>query len=449
MDIIISGNEKIMSFLYSMNSQWKETLQSGAEIRKELAALCAAQEARKPSVFNYHVERDGRHMVYNAMYNTLVRMTKMEYEKLLGLRPSGRELSKLYLTQGLAVPQDLDERQCYEEWRGMYGRKVSHLSLNITTTLKCNARCAYCYEKGVIPQDFQEDMLPKLIAFIKRKKKKRPVLLNWFGGEPLMNPSLLDAVARELTSEKIDFNSYIITNGSLLTKKMVREKFPQWHMKDVQITLDGMPEEYEARKAYVGKRKNVFQKLMEHIAFMAEHKILVHIRLNIDRENRASILQLMDILHEQVDELEFVTYYPAFLTGNENKLTEEEKVDFLKEMFHLLRDPKKMSMGNRMYAMPRPYPCMRNDPGSYSVDIHGNVYNCEHLVGRSEKAMGTLSRMKPRATERRGEIIFQEECETCPFLPKCMGGCAANFETQDAPCMIEKYMIQAYVEMLA
>ena len=108
-----------------------------------------------------------------------------------------------------------------------------------------------------------------------------------------------------------------------------------------------------------------------------------------------------------------------------------------------------MSMGNRMYAMPRPYPCMRNDPGSYSVDIHGNVYNCEHLVGRSEKAMGTLARMRPGVAARRSEIIFQEECDICPFLPKCMGGCAANFETQDAPCMIEKYMIQAYVEMLA
>ena len=449
MDIIISGNEKIMAFLYGMQPLWGEKLQCGAEIRKELAALSRASDARKPSAFNYHVECDGRHMVYNAMYNTLARMTKMEYEKLLGLRPCGKELANLHLMHGLSVPKDLDERQCYETGRQMHGEKVHHFSLNITTTLKCNARCAYCYEKGVVQHDFQQDMLPKLIAFIKRKKKKAPVLLNWFGGEPLMNTTMLDAVSKELTDEKIAFKSYLITNGSLLTKKMVREKFPQWNMKDVQITLDGMPDEYEARKAYVGKRKDVFKKLMEHIAFMAEYKILVHIRLNIDRENRASILQLMDVLHEQVDALESVTYYPAFLTGNENKLTEEEKVRFLKEMFHLLRDPQKMSMGNRMYAMPRPYPCMRNDPGSYSVDIHGNVYNCEHLVGRSELAMGTLSRMKPHAAERRREIVFQEECETCPFLPKCMGGCAANFETQDAPCMIEKYMIQAYIEMLA
>ena len=449
MDIIISGNEKIMSFLYGVHPHWREKLQRGAEIRKEIATLSSAQGGRKPSAFNYHVECDGRHMVYNAMYNTLVRMTKMEYEKLLGLRPCGKELAKLYLVHGIAVPEDLDERQCYAVWRGRQGKQSRYLSLNITTTLKCNARCAYCYEKGVVQQDFQESMLPKLIAFIKRKKKKTPVRLNWFGGEPLMNPSLLDAVARELMTAKIDFNSYLITNGSLLTKKMVREKFPQWHMQDVQVSLDGMPEEYEARKAYVGKRRNVFQKLMEQVAVMAEHKIRVHIRLNIDSENRASILQLMEILHQQVDALEYVTYYPAFLTGNENKLTEEEKVAFLKEMFHLLHDPEKMSMGNRMYAMPRPYPCMRNDPGSYSVDIHGNVYNCEHLVGRSEKAMGTLARMRPGVAARRSEIIFQEECDICPFLPKCMGGCAANFETQDAPCMIEKYMIQAYVEMLA
>ena len=116
MDIIISGNEKIMSFLYGVHPHWREKLQSGAEIRKEIATLSSAQGGRKPSVFNYHVECDGRHMVYNAMYNTLVRMTKMEYEKLLGLRPCGKELAKLYLTHGIAVPEDLDERQCYAVW---------------------------------------------------------------------------------------------------------------------------------------------------------------------------------------------------------------------------------------------------------------------------------------------------------------------------------------------
>ena len=163
-------------------------MERGAEIRKEIATLSSAQGGRKPSAFNYHVECDGRHMVYNAMYNTLVRMTKMEYEKLLGLRPCGKELAKLYLVHGIAVPEDLDERQCYAVWRGRQGKQSRYLSLNITTTLKCNARCAYCYEKGVVQQDFQESMLPKLIAFIKRKKKKTPVRLNWFGGEPLMNP---------------------------------------------------------------------------------------------------------------------------------------------------------------------------------------------------------------------------------------------------------------------
>lgn len=49
----------------------------------------------------------------------------------------------------------------------------------------------------------------------------------------------------------------------------------------------------------------------------------------------------------------------------------------------------------------------------------------------------------------RTNVTLREECKKCVFLPKCMGGCAANLETNDEACMIEKYMIQGYLAYLA
>ena len=44
--------------------------------------------------------------------------------------------------------------------------------------------------------------------------------------------------------------------------------------------------------------------------------------------------------------------------------------------------------------------------------------------------------------------VTKQECERCVFLPKCYGGCEANYIEGDSPCMIEKYLIKAYLQIL-
>ena len=456
MNTLISGNEKILTFMYIMHPEWKDFVQDDM-LQKECNAilpiifrkLLANEQVTKPSIFNYHIEYNGKHVIYNTMYNTLIMLTPLEFDKLNGIRKAGRKLYKNFLENGLLVPKYLDEFQCYRAWREMQYRHLNHLSLNITTTLQCNARCSYCYETGVIQEGFQKQQMPKLVSFIKRHKKDTPVLLNWFGGEPLMNSALMDCISDDLKKENIKFVSYIITNGSLITKKMVKEKFKRWQVHDVQITLDGTKMVYEARKAYLSKPKNIFERILKNIQILADNDILVHIRLNTDCDNQEDILKLLDILHEKFEDAQNIIYYPAFLTGIESKLTDSEKISFIKKIFRALPNPEKMHIGNRMYSYPKIYPCMRNDPCSYSIDIHGRIYACEHFVGRKEHSIGTLSRMrKATALQRLEDFSLSDECQTCVFLPKCMGGCVANLETGDSTCMIEKYMIQAYMEYL-
>ena len=91
---------------------------------------------------------------------------------------------------------------------------------------------------------------------------------------------------------------------------------------------------------------------------------------------------------------------------------------------------------------------MRNDPQYFSVDVYGRVYTCEHLVGRKDKALGTLKRLSEKINAARLEEPLREECASCAFLPKCMSGCASNLRAGDVACMIERYMIQAYMEFM-
>ena len=92
--------------------------------------------------------------------------------------------------------------------------------------------------------------------------------------------------------------------------------------------------------------------------------------------------------------------------------------------------------------------CMNGDPRSFSIDVNGNVYSCEHYVGQDKYRIGDLD-TDLFANDLRGkDVTFRDECKSCVFLPKCFGGCEANRAEGDSPCMIEKYLIKAYLQIL-
>lgn len=433
MDVIISGNKDIIKFVYSMG------------IRTNV------NDEGRISKFNYVQNEKTGYLIYNTLYNSLVRLNTLEYEKLVGKKKAGKGLRENFMKHGLIISKELDEMKIYAQWRSLQ-REIdrSYMSVNIATTLKCNARCYYCYEKGVRHSDFKERQLPLLIRFLKERVRENDTLaLNWFGGEPLMNKKVLNFVSNELKKSGISFYSYIITNGSLINKRMVDTDFVRWNVKDVQITLDGLRETYEKRKAYVEKKRNIFSRILQKIELVAKSGIRVHIRLNVDRTNQMEILALVKLLSNRYGQFKEVTWYPAFLTGISDDLTEEEKISFVKNLFDITQNPAKMNIGRRLYSIPKSRACMRHDPKSFSIDVFGNVYSCEHLVGRKEQAIGTLRAFDNEKNLSRADVALRDECNQCVFLPKCMGGCAANLETNDEPCMIEKYMIQGYLAYLA
>lgn len=446
---MMSGNENILIMLYALGKGFNLFApRNFDELKKNFDTEIKNSVAVKPSVFNFCVEAPKKFLVYNTLYNSMAKLTPEEFRKLNGEKFCGKDLRQKFLAAGFCVEATIDEHENYRLWRLESQKRREHLSVNITTTLKCNARCPYCYEHGVKHVDFDETKIDALVNFIKRHKKNLPVKLNWFGGEPFLNLKIIDAVTKRLGEAGLEYESFAITNGSLITRQLIERKFKKWNLRGIQITLDGTAEQYAKRKAYVDGQRQVLKKILNRIEWLAEADIHVDIRLNTDRQNMKDILDLVYVLQARFDGNKNVVYYPAFVTGVKDKLSDAEKISFVKEIFRALANPAKMSITDRLYSFPRSLPCMRNDPQSFSVDVYGRVYNCEHLVGRKEKALGTLKRLPEKINEARLNEPLREECTSCIFLPKCMSGCSSNMRTGDAACMIERYMIPAYMEFM-
>ena len=134
---------------------------------------------------------------------------------------------------------------------------------------------------------------------IEQNKHTQGILIQWFGGEPLLNPKVITYITQtldaELASKGIRVNYQMTTNGSLVTDEMVKLFKDVWHISKVQITLDGPKSTYEKRKAYVNL-PNAFEKVITNINALANAGIRVAIRLNYDNNNIADIMELIDYL---------------------------------------------------------------------------------------------------------------------------------------------------------
>lgn len=403
----------------------------------------------KKSQFNYYVNNEKEYLLYNTLYNSLARLSKTEYLQYEQLDKCEEGLKVSLIEHGFWVNNNVDEYRSYLRYANLLTNYSERkLNITITTTLRCNARCDYCYETGLVQKDFPLENAKQILEFIKTQNHSNGVNLIWFGGEPLMNTVLIDEVTSLLETQCISYTSYIITNGSLLNEKIINTKMQIWHVNNIQITLDGTEEEYERRKNYKNKGEGNYYNILQSIRNLAEENVCVHLRLNIDRKNANNILKLIEELELYFGKYENVTFYPAFITGINDAFSENEYVMYIKKMLKRLKNPQKLSVSSKLHSLPKIHSCMNVDPCSFTIDTMGNVFTCEQRVGHSEYAIGNIENGLFSKDTRIMAQALRNECLKCVFLPKCMGGCESNYLVNENPCMIEKYIIMAYLEYL-
>jgi len=177
------------------------------------------------------------------------------------------------------------------------------ISFTITPTLFCNARCEYCFQKGIPQTRMNEETVKMVINFIKSicsQYGAKKVNIRWFGGEPLLEQEIIKHVSLELINHfgRDNYTASITTNGSLITDDVL-ELFHRFNILDVQITLDGLENTYNQIKNYRNSKNN-FSSVCKNIEKCLEREIFVCIRLNISKTNSDETLLLIEYLDERL-----------------------------------------------------------------------------------------------------------------------------------------------------
>ena len=360
------------------------------------------------------------------------------------------------------VPESYDENRYADEIRTIYRMLRPHGSAKTTftilTTTDCNARCYYCYEMGIRRIPMTEETAYAAADYIIQVSHGEKVKLCWFGGEPLYNRAAIDRICETLEQNGVVFESSMISNGYYLDKDTVKDAVAKWHLKKVQITIDGTEEVYNRTKAYIDKDNNPYERVMNNIREALDAGIYVNIRLNMDAGNAADLLNLTDDLIERFQSRENLGVYIAIIHEFAGKIHEYQKQEQKESDYFAIREKLRqgglLRMRKELPSGPRLFSCIADDDASETILPDGRVGRCEHFNENMITGSIWNEERDPIVTRRWKEMLSVPECRHCALYPRCnrlrmcewnKDGCD-DLARQIDIMIIREQMLKAYEE---
>ncbi len=322
-----------------------------------------------------------------------------------------------------------------------YGNEA--LGLGIMLTLNCNFACPYCYQWRV-NKWMSDETRQGLIRYVsKMMERKRKLVIEWFGGEPLLDISgikkLSEQFLRICEEQGAQYEAGITTNGYLLIESRAQE-LAELGVCKVQITIDGPPEIHNKRRVLLGGQPT-FDVILRNLEGVVKHIPIVAVRVNLDKTNYDRFSELLSYLAPLKEHL-LIGIAPVVPTraAHGYKKSCFTRCDYIQvqcRLEQLLKDEGFVSLvgptADRWWKPSVYVFCGAYLVDSYMIDPEGYLYKCTALAGETSTKVGALlpsgeiaydwDRLLPWLV---WEPFEDQTCSACPVLPLCLGGCQAD-----------------------
>lgn len=426
----------------------------------------------KPSFFNVTLDRNERRLIFNSSTTKMIDLDRPQAELLEdSLEQIGRSgqcanesLLQCLISLGFVVPEEENE---YERERIRFQTtKASRETLRVTIapTMACNLRCSYCFQQNLVRgKSMKPDVQQGVIDFIQRKLEEgsKRLVVQWFGGEPLLAFKQIVAMSAEFqsicTERGIAYYSEMLTNGTLLSAEMI-DGFRRIALKAIQIPMDGTVGTYARRKNVSVERANGFHRfLIGHLQSLVDVTGSVTIRINVDRDNPEGGKDVVRMFKDQGVVDPRIDFRLGFLNTSRGLVeciphdcfSPAQFSNVEVEFMHFLA-----SEGYRVYGSPskRNFPCAAPLSHSYTIDPEGRIGKCVPAIGTEESIFSRiyphdikrtlLETSLPEAPYGKFDPFSSGVCEDCKLLPVCLGSCPKMHEPgRTAMCSMKEGLL--------
>lgn len=315
--------------------------------------------------------------------------------------------------------------------------KVNSFTINVSQI--CNLGCSYCVAGGdgtygnPIKKIDVEKTLPQLKFFLEKLQAGDQARITYLGGEPLLYPEVMFAMARYADQIAVERNlkllQAVITNGTLITDDIAND-LAQMQF-EVTVSIDGDKSQNDILRPTKNNKSSTDQVVAGLRKLEAVKKYLKGISLHaVFSSKTQSLLQAFNffvtlpvdnfeftldihtpdesLMHEFLAQMDSVLA-KAFELGGEQMLRKIHQVDkIFQTLDHQQRTLNYCGSGKSLV----------------SLDSDGQVYACPLEVNDSKNAAGKgLKLQEDQLTGRSQNLIEANQCGACWARYFCGGGC--------------------------
>lgn len=410
----------------------------------------------KLSKYSFVIKRGPDYVLYNCWTE---KMAVLE-DRLRDLLESGDidhiqdihpEFYDYLLREKFIVDNEINEaEEVIKKWKEEE-EKDDCLSIMINSTLDCNMRCWYCYEK----HRTNTDLTPKTISSILKLINKRitapqlkRVHLSFFGGEPLLNFEktiypLLVQIDEICLSENKLLDVHFVSNAYLLSENII-DKLHSLHLAQpitIQITLDGN-EEMHNKTRHLVSGEETYTKILSNMRMAVNKDVQITLRFNCTGNNiRTFVDVLTDIKDWSTKEKAKIRIDLQQVWQDAPRSDVDMQIEFkkIRELF--------MEEGfyvNEVRAI-SPSRCYGDNANHCIVNYNGDLYKCSARDFTKENREGILTsdgnlEWNEKRTLRERIKYGNTTCQACHIYPLCHGGCSqGKLEQQGVNGCIKHY----------
>ena len=366
--------------------------------------------------------------VYNTLTSAFIAISTDEWHQIIENADSIHSDNWLYQA-GICTASHEEQLFKYKYISRSFQFRNDTLFLYIAPTMQCNFNCFYCFEKGNKNEGvMSEDIENNLITFLKLSGNKELSIV-WFGGEPLLGFGRIVSICKKLRKSNIRYTSSIITNGSLLSEKVI-SRLELLNLDFIQISMDGIAKDQDRRRCF-SNGEPTFDIIIRNVRnLILQTDIPISVQVTVDKSNANAYDDLKNYFASEFPcqlesrRLQIGKNYVRNRAGHDCHGTCYTNADMYEDEVRMLNSGHESFVNLPGLLKPCSYRCI----SCLAIDSAGRISKCiEHMgselnyIGSLKTGKMSLSAMARTAFE--DDPFDDEECINCNVFPICGGGC--------------------------
>ncbi|WP_328956371.1 radical SAM/SPASM domain-containing protein [Kitasatospora purpeofusca] len=374
------------------------------------------------------------------------------------------------LALGLLVPEGADEALDVVRVSKRAVRERRVRTFVVMPSNYCNMACEYCgqeHEKRTIAP--RAERLVERVRRAAATEGTDHLHIGWFGGEPLMAYDVLRRLALAFLAvaaeENCGYTSKLVTNGSLLSHRKLRDLHLKYGLTELEVTIDGTRDYHDKSRVLKGGWRSfdrVVGMLGEAAADPDLARLDVTVRTNVGAANAGMAAEYADAMAAAGLAGSRVSFYPTVIHTWGNDVTEltVTKQRYADIELSWFEEFARVGLNHALLpSTTKPIVCVAVDPSSEVVDATGGLFSCTEqplVPGYEGTRLGNIETLPLEVRRPAGryddwhagvESGTETPCRSCRVLPICGGGCPKHWREGTMPCPSYKYNLPGRLDL--